>query len=153
MFITEKYILNSPTCILNKSELSIEFEQPMINAFCAINFLPLVKFIDEGNAEFEALLKADEVQQSITNNEQIPTSNKKLLSQRKKYSLRYKPYQTLQGESDLSLEHKKQQALDLIHSGVAKAVIEKKCGIRAETLKEWCKLSPWSGWKDRSQQR
>ena len=79
MTIIENYVLHSDIsienpqeCVLNKSESSLKFDQIEIEvnrifkAFYSIDFSPLVNFINKENAEFEALIKTDEVQQSVT---------------------------------------------------------------------------------------
>lgn len=137
-------IKHSQDCALNEQ---LEFKQveAEVNKFLktshTINFSPLVEFIDGGNAGFETLLKTTE------ENEQIPNSDEKLFSQKKTpYTLRYKPYRSSQDESNSSLECKRQQVLDLFRSGLTTIAIKKQCGIDIKLIREWCKLSQWSGW-------
>lgn len=154
MTITEKSIFN---CIFNSQECeipesSLKFNQTeevnkiLETFYTSIDFLPLVRFINEGDTTFETSL--NEIEEK-----EISNSNEQPLPQRKiKYHLRPRPYRSFQKESD-SLEDKKQHILNLIHSGIPKADIEKKYDIRAETLREWYELSPWSGWRNRKRKR
>ncbi|KAG6558570.1 hypothetical protein RHABOEDO_000674 [Candidatus Rhabdochlamydia oedothoracis] len=142
----QERILNEQESSLNFNQIEAEVDKILKDPHPFIYFSPLARFINEGDAKFEALLNKAE-------KKQIPNSVKESLPRRKiKYHLRYQPYRFFQEETDSS-EQKKQQILDLIHSGIAKAVIEKEYGICTRTLKEWCKLSPWSGWKITSQKR
>lgn len=141
MNITENCVLSCHTpltkncleCFLNKIETEIN---EIFEAFSS-NFWPLVKFINEENAEFETLLnKAEEGEQRL-----------KSLPQRKiGYNLRYRPYRSFQNSPNPLIECKKQKILNLFYSGIAKTAIEKEYNIHPLTLREWCKLSSSPDW-------
>ena len=153
MTIKESCFLNSSTFATKNSDepklwsnskpVESHFNK-IFEAFCnSIDFLPLVNFINEEDAEFEALLLNAEQKNAHNSN------HKSLISPQRKigYNLRYNPYRSFQKKPNCSLEEEKQQVLALIRSGVGKTTIEKEHGIRSRTLKEWCRLNPWHSWK------
>lgn len=133
--IQAAHIENSVEYVL-EPKLSAEVDK-ILKIFHTINFLPLVEFINKENLKFETLLNTDEQQRTIEN-KQIQKPKPLIFFRKKNYNLRYRPYQHLQEKHDLFLEQKKrQEILDLIHSGVARTIIEEQYGIPSRTLKEW----------------
>lgn len=114
MIIKDNYFLHTPTFTTknsDESELLPESKQHefQINKifeifYTSIDFLPLVNFINEENAEFEALLLNDE--QRNTHNSNL--NDKSLIFSQKKnrYNLRYKPHRLFQKQSNSSSNSK-----------------------------------------------